>query len=173
MNHCWATRASIIPLPEDIPMSVEMNIALDKATLSIIQELIQINLDSRDGLREAASNINKQSVVELFQDIARDRETQAAELSQLVTASGERPQNTGSAMAAAHRVWIDVRSMLGGGLHAMLSEAERGEAYINMKYEYAIQNCSNYVVTEILQRHYAAVKATYEAVRFMCEEHME
>jgi uncharacterized protein (TIGR02284 family) len=154
-------------------MTVEMNIALDKATLSMLQELIQVNLDSRDGLREAAGNLTHVSVMELFQDIARDRESQAAELSRLVMANGEDPQNTGSALAAAHRVWIDVRSVLGGGLPAMLSEAERGEAYINMKYEDALQNCTNYPVIEILQRHYAAVKATYEAVRFMCEEHME
>jgi uncharacterized protein (TIGR02284 family) len=166
-------RAQRSHLQQERVMSVEINFELDKDTLTLVQGLIQINLDSRDGLREAASNISDVSVAELFQDIARDRETQAAELSRLVAANGEDPQNAGSIMAAAHRAWIDIRSILGGGLPAMLSEAERGEAYINMKYEDAIQNCTQYVVTEILQRHYAAVKATYEAVRFMCEERME
>ena len=153
-------------------MTVETYLKLDEWTLAKLQDLIQINLDSRDGLREAARNLNDKTVIELFQDIARDRENQAADLSRLVSTNGEVPQNTGSAIAAAHRVWIDVRSLLGGGMQAMLSEAERGEAYINMKYEDAIKNCTNYAVSEILQNHYAAVKATYEAIRFMCEERM-
>jgi hypothetical protein len=41
-----------------------------------------------------------------------------------------------------------------------------------MKYEYALQNNTNFMLTEMLQRQYAAVKATYEAVRFMCEDRM-
>ena len=158
---------------EEKPMTVHTSVVLDKSTTSMVQDLIQINLDSRDGLREAANNMNNESVVELFQDIARDRETQAAELSQLISANCKVPQNTGSVLAAAHRAWMDVRALLGGGLAAMLSEAERGETYINIKYEDAIQKCTNFAVTELLQRHYAAVKATYEAVRFMCEDNME
>lgn len=154
-------------------MTLQSNLTLDDRTLSILQELTQVNLDSRDGFREAAGNMEEASLVELFQDIARERENQAAELSALVSSCGESPQNAGSAIAAAHRAWIDLRAVLGGGAKAMLSEAERGEDYIKMKYEEALKNCTNYAITELLQRHYAAVKATHDAVCFMRDDWTE
>lgn len=151
-------------------MSAETNLMLDDATVSMLQNLVQMNLDSRDGFREVASNVSDQPIAELFQDIARERETHAAELSSILSASGQQPANSGSIMAAAHRAWMDLRAVLGGGAHAMLSEAERGEEYLKSTYEEALRSSSHYSVTEILQRHYAAIKQTTDALQFMRED---
>src|SRR5262245_26138569 len=112
---------------------------LPDKSIAWLQELAQINVDSRDGFRDAADNLagKDTSVMTMFRNLADERTAQAAELEDLIAANGETPKHAGSATAAAHRAWMDLRAALGGGVHAMLSEAERGEDYIKGKYESA------------------------------------
>lgn len=148
-------------------MSMETKTTLEQKTINALQELIQINIDSRDGFRNAAEHLNVMTITEMFQDLAAQRDQQAAELRTLVAANMEIPQETGSVSAAAHRMWIDLKAALGGGEQAVLNEAERGEDHIKAKYEEVLTHNAGSAVNDILQRHYTAVKSAHDRVRDM------
>ena len=67
--------------------------------------------------------------------------------------------------AAAHRTWMDIRTALGAGEQAVLSEAERGEDHIKEKYQEALKDLGSCSCTEVLRRQYTAVKAPHDKVR--------
>jgi uncharacterized protein (TIGR02284 family) len=140
---------------------------LPKKSVDWLQDLIQINLDSRDGFKEAAENLkeNHSSLEVMFRQIANERSAQANELQSVVASNATKPEKSGSVAAAAHRAWMDLRSALGGGEHAILSEAERGEDHIKEKYEKAIHDLGSCSCVPMLRRQYAAVQASHDMVR--------
>jgi uncharacterized protein (TIGR02284 family) len=103
--------------------------------------------------------------------MAAERAAQASELQSMVASNAEQPERSGSVSAAAHRAWMDIRSALGGGEHAILSEAERGEDHIKEKYEAALKELGSCSCTTTLRRQYAAVKASHDAVRDLRDSH--
>ena len=140
---------------------------LSEKSLNWLQESIQINIDSRDGFKEAAEQLkDKHSTIEsLFHRLAGERAMQASELQAMVASHAKEPEHSGSVSAAAHRVWTDLRSALGGGEHAVLAEAERGEDRIKGKYEQAIRELAGCGCIPTLHRQYAAVKVSHDTVR--------
>ena len=77
--------------------SATMN--LPEKSVSWIQGLIQINLDSRDGFKDAAQHLkDEHSTLEaMFRRLGVERDAQAKELQTLVAKNAEKPQKSGSA----------------------------------------------------------------------------
>lgn len=140
---------------------------LPEKSVNWLQDLIQVNIDSRDGFKEAADNLQKDhaSLAAVFRNLSSDRGQQAAELQAMVAVEGESPTKSGSVTAAAHRGWMDLRAALGGGEQAILSEAERGEDHIKAKYEAAIKDLVGCDCVSTLERHYSAVRESHDQVR--------
>lgn len=140
---------------------------LPEKSIDWLQDLIQLNIDSRDGFQEAADDLKTKggSLASLFRDFALERAGQARELQSVVSANAEMPEKSGSVAAATHRTWMNLRTALGGGDHAVLSEAERGEDHIKEKYEEALQDLGSCSCTTILRRQYDAIKAAHDKVR--------
>lgn len=140
---------------------------LPKESVDWLQSLIEVNIDSRDGFKEAADNLKETNprLESQFRQLSTERDRQASELQALVGRNAETPTQAGSFTAAAHRTWMDLRTALGGGEHAVLSEAERGEDYIKGKYEAALKDLSGCTCAGILRTHYTAVKASHDKVR--------
>lgn len=154
-------------------MAMHTNSVLSRETIAALQELIQVNLDSRDGFVEASENVEEMSIGSLFRELAAERNGQASELRSLVVSQSKEPADSGSYAAAAHRLWMDLRAAVGGGSAAMLSEAERGEDHIKRKYEETMMEHQGETVREILQRHYEAVKASHDRVRELRDHYNE
>ena len=152
-------------------MTTETKLNLSRETIDKLQQLIQTNIDSRDGFNEAASKLEDMTISSMFRQLGAERDQQAAELRTLVAANREEPQKSGSVAAAAHRMLIDLRAALGGGNAAILSEAERGEDYIKGKYEEVLKETAGSAVNDVLQRQYAAVKAAHDRVRDLRDAH--
>lgn len=108
---------------------------LPEKSIDWLQDLIQLNIDSRDGFQEAADDLKTKggSLASLFRDFAMERAGQARELQSVVSANAEMPEKSGSVAAATHRTWMNLRKALGGGDQAVLSEAERGEDHIKVR----------------------------------------
>ncbi len=154
-------------------MGTETKLNLARETIDALQELIQVNIDSRDGFNEAAAQIDDMTISSLFRQLAEDRNEQASELRTIVAANREEPEDSGSLSAAAHRMLIDVRAALGGGVPVVLSEAERGEDWIKAKYEEVLKQTAGSAVNDVLSRHYAAVKAAHDRVRDLRDTYNE
>lgn len=147
-------------------MAVETRSTLTSETISTLNELIQINIDSRDGFRHAAKEIEDLSISEFFARAADDRERQADELTAFVEYNGEEADRSGSFAAAVHRAWINIREGLSANNnYAVLAEAERGEDQIKQAYEKALTDNPGSAMQDVLTQQYVQVKAIHDHVR--------
>ena len=58
-------------------MLLETKVELKPETVSKLQDLIRLNIDSYDGLTESAKEINDPSIAKLFRELAHERSTLA------------------------------------------------------------------------------------------------
>ncbi|QDU27550.1 hypothetical protein ETAA8_26380 [Anatilimnocola aggregata] len=141
---------------------------LTQKSIDWLQSLIQINIDSRDGFKEASENLKEKnpSLANRFCSLAQQRDSQATELQTMVASNAEAPTESGSFSAAAHRTWMDLRTALGGGEQAVLDEAERGEDTIKAKYEEALKDMGgSEPCCDTLRRHLTAVQSSHDEVK--------
>ena len=147
-------------------MSLETKFNLREETIEKLQKLIRYNIDSHDGFREAAEEIESPQLASLFRDLAQERSALATELQSYVEWNEEEAEDEGSISAAVHRLWIDVRSQFtGGDSYAILAEAERGEDYIKEAYEDVLKDIPGNALNDVLQKQYARVKAAHDRIR--------
>jgi len=153
-------------------MALETKTNLRPETIKNLQELIQVNVDSKDGFEQAAHDIEDMTLSTLFQSLAHQRDEQARELAKFVEWNREKPQRTGSYAAALHRGWMSIREMLStNNLYAILAEAERGEDQIKAAYESALKETAGSAVNDVLLRQFRQVKAAHDRVRDLRDEH--
>ncbi|MEQ8835788.1 MAG: PA2169 family four-helix-bundle protein, partial [Lacipirellulaceae bacterium] len=88
---------------------------LTEETVEHLQQLIQVNIDSREGFEEAAEAIDDPKVQKLFRRLESERAANVEELKQIVEFSGVEAEDDGSIMAAVHRCWLEARAALNGG----------------------------------------------------------
>ncbi len=147
-------------------MATTTKLHVSPETLEQLQELIQINIDSRDGFMYAASKLEDMAIAGLFGGLANERRIQADELSRLVEFNGEEPDRSGSFSAAVHRTWMGIRDGVSGASdYAVLAEAEQGEDTILDAYRDAVQCGCTGEIHDVLIRHCAAVQAAHDRVR--------
>ncbi len=147
-------------------MALETKLNLSDETINAVQDLIQMNIDSRDGFRHASTAVDDVALVETFDFMADQRDQQADELSSYVMLNGERPRLEGSYLASMHRTWIDIREMLTTkNSVAVLEEAERGEDSIKAAYEETLRETAGSALNDVLTQQYAQVKAAHDRIR--------
>ena len=147
-------------------MSLETKANLNEETVSTLQDLIQINIDSAKGFRESAEQIADVNLASLFQEMAKTRQGLAEDLKAHVQYSGERPREDGTFLASLHRTWLDLRAKLtGGDPTTILVDAEKGEDYIKAAYEDALKKTAGSAVNDVLTQQYAVVKSGHDRVR--------
>ncbi|MEZ6242069.1 MAG: PA2169 family four-helix-bundle protein [Phycisphaerales bacterium] len=142
---------------------------LDSKTISGLQDLIQLNIDSDEGFNAAADQLDASSRLAMhFRECAAERRSFASELQAVVGANSERPEQSGTAKGTLHRWWLEIRGAVqDGDEHAVLAEAERGEDAIKRRYEKVLKETAGSPVNDLLQRQYAAVKRRHDQVRDM------
>ena len=151
-------------------MSIETKTNLDDSTIEGLQKLIRYNIDACKGYRESAEKVEDKFAKELFLKIADQRSDFADTLQQHVAVNGEETSDDGSAMAAVHRAWIDVRSAINGGdVYPVLCEAERGEDYIKSAYESVLKETAGSAMNDVLTQQYAQVKIGHDGIRELRE----
>lgn len=147
-------------------MTLETKHDLSETTVTKIQSLIRANIDSYDGFRESAEEIEDTAVACLFRELAAERSAMATELQSFVQWNGEEAAEEGTIAASVHRAWINVRSKLNSGdPHVILIEAERGEDHIKAAYEDTLKETAGSAMNDVLTRQYEKVKAGHDKVR--------
>ena len=107
----------------------------DTTTLNM---LIATTIDSANGFEEAARMAKATGLASQFAELARDRWSIAETLEADVRRLGGDPQRSGTAKAAVHRRWLDLKNAVSGSDHAIIQEVENGETYLVGKYEAAL-----------------------------------
>lgn len=150
---------------------METKTDLHADTMEKLQLLIRINIDSEKGLGEASHGVEDKLVATMFVELGRERANNAHELQKYIEWNGERASDEGSYVAAFHRAWSAMRSVISGGsAHAILCEAERGEDAIKHAYEDALIATAGSAMNDVLIRQYASVKAGHDRVREMRDQ---
>ena len=135
--------------------------------ISTLNSLIEINRDGQKGYQEAAEKIEEPQIREFCFEQSRTRAQFVGDLQQQVRSLGGDPENTGSVAAAVHRGWIDLKSALGGGAHAILAASETGEDYAVKEYKKALDETLPAPVRDIIERQYQSVKQAHDKVKGM------
>jgi uncharacterized protein (TIGR02284 family) len=141
--------------------------AMANEAVTTLNNLIETLKDGKNGFETAASDVKDARVISTFQELAQERGRLAGELQAEVRKLGGDPEMSGSAAAAVHRGWINIKSALGGGEKAILAEAERGEDVAVKHFEKAMKEKLPADVASVVQRQYASVKKAHDRVRDM------
>jgi uncharacterized protein (TIGR02284 family) len=136
-------------------------------TIKILEELVETCRDGQDGYRDAADHVTDSNLRHFFNEQSLARAGFAGELEQeLITLGKKDPNRSGSASAAIHRAWIDLKSALGGGDHAILKSVESGEDSATSSYQKALQNPDlPEHLAEVVRRQLASIEAAHDHVR--------
>jgi uncharacterized protein (TIGR02284 family) len=139
----------------------------DNHDIETMNDLIKATIDSVDGYRSAAGDANSNQFQAIFQERANERQNVADELRQHVRALGGEPEDDGSILAGAHRVFMNLRDAITGlDDQAVVAEVERGEDYIKAKFETALEDHNLSTDTRtLISRCYESVKSGHDQMR--------
>jgi uncharacterized protein (TIGR02284 family) len=108
-------------------------------TTSTLNGLIETLKDGEQGFKTSAEALQDPQVKSLFQQYSRQRTEMVRELQSEVRRLGGDPEKAGSMAGAAHRGWINIKSVVTGKDDAsIIAEAERGEDSAKKMYEEAL-----------------------------------
>ncbi|KQN08584.1 hypothetical protein ASE85_16765 [Sphingobium sp. Leaf26] len=135
--------------------------------ISTLNGLIATTLDSVDGYTEAAKNTENSGFVTLFNGLASERRQLVSRLQQEVSSLGGEPEDDGTILAGAHRVFLNLKSIVTGhDDKAIINEVEAGEDHIKAKYEDAIEDRDlSPAVQTLVSSAYGSVKAGHDEIR--------
>lgn len=134
--------------------------------IKLVNGLVEITIDSADGYEEAAKDAQSSRFKTLFQARAQERRAIVADLQAEVRRLGGTPDDDGSILAAAHRVFLNVRDALTKGDEAVVKTVEDGEDHIKAKYEKALGDTDVQPETRrAIEAAYAKVKAGHDQMR--------
>ena len=102
---------------------------------------------------------------------ATQRRTLTAALQDEVRGLGGEPKDSGSLLAAGHRIFLNLKNAVIGSDEGVINEVEGGEDYIKDKYEAALQEGSLMApVKAIVSKAYEDVKADHDVIRDLKHE---
>ena len=128
--------------------------------ISTLNGLIATTLDSVEGYTEAAKDTDNNRFGSMFTSRATERRQVATKLQTEVTRLGGTPSDSGTALAGAHRMFVNIKSAVTGkDEQAIVNEVERGEDHIKAKFENAMKD------TDLSPQVSALVRDAYTSVR--------
>lgn len=163
---CRAARSERLP----IMISAYTSLGLSSQAVQQLQHLVRVNLDSRDSYREAIAMLQDWRLKRALQSIADQRDRQARALQSILWSNFEDASPRGSLIAAAHRVWLNLRAAVSETPHAMLREAVRVETYVSQQYVDVIRKIEGRAIRQLLQEQLEAVQVAGRQVLSISNE---
>ena len=143
---------------------MNQNVVIQDQVVSTLNELIELNRDGQNGFQEAAGKIKAGTIKEFCLEQSLSRAKFIGELQSEVRSMGVEPDTTGSVAGVLHRGWMDLKSALGGGDHAILDASETGEDHALTKYQKALEETLPAPVREMVERQCQSVKQSHAKV---------
>lgn len=135
--------------------------------IKTLNSLIETTLDSADGYAEAAKDAKSEQLISLFTKRAAERRLSASALQQCVRTLGGEPEDDGTVLASAHRMFLSLRASIASNDNtAVVDEVERGEDHIKAKFEDAMKDkeVSPGIMSAIAEV-YASVRSGHDQMR--------
>jgi uncharacterized protein (TIGR02284 family) len=134
--------------------------------IKLVNGLVETTIDSADGYETAAKDADGARYKDLFQRRAQERRSIASELQDEVRRLGGEAKDDGTLLAAAHRVFVNLKDAMTKGDEAVINEVEAGEDHIKAKYEKALQDGDVEPRTRaVIEKAWASVKEGHDQMR--------
>ncbi|MGY0036006.1 ferritin-like domain-containing protein [Pedobacter sp. NJ-S-72] len=145
--------------------------SVTEKSISILNDLIEVNNDRVAGFEKAIADINDENIdlKAIFQGYSTQSRKFSQELTAIVAGYGEEVETGNSVAGTLHRAWIDVKSLFGGSDRAgILSEAERGEDAIKAAYKMALENGDlSTEALETVSKQAQEIKTAHDAIKVL------
>jgi len=135
--------------------------------IKVLNSLIETTIDSAEGYGEAAKDADNTRYAAQFQSRAAERRQVTQTLQQQVRSLGGTPEDDGTVLAKAHRMFVELRAKMSSKDDtAIVDEVERGEDHIKAKYEDAMKDQDVSAGTRtLIGQAYASVKSGHDQMR--------
>lgn len=134
--------------------------------VKILNGLIETTIDSAEGYEEAAKDADNSRFTAMFHSRGSERHQVASKLQQQVIALGGNPEDSGTVLASAHRMFVNLRHTISKGDTAVVDEVERGEDHIKAKFEDALKDNELSVTTKhVITDAYVSVRQGHDEMR--------
>ena len=129
--------------------------------ISILNSLIETTIDSADGYEQAAETADDAELAQTFREFATERRRIVGDLRAQVVQLGGEPEDDGTVLAGAHRVFLSLKSVFGSSRKRVIEEVERGEDHIKEKYDDALARLTGPCRT-VVEHAYKSVRAGHD-----------
>lgn len=135
--------------------------------ISTLNGLIETTIDSVEGYSEAAKSSESGRFAALFSERAAERQAVVSTLRSEVTRLGGTPEEDGTILAGAHRMFLDLKAAVTGkDEKAIVDEVERGEDHIKAKFEKALDDKDlSPDVNRAISECYVSIKQGHDQMR--------
>lgn len=131
-----------------------------------LNRLIETCMDGAEGYRTAAGRVKNSELRTLFESYSQQRHQFVADLQDEVRRRGGQAEDAGSLAGTLHRGWIGLKSLVSGKDDgSVIGECERGEEVAKHAYEEVLKENWPPELTNLLQKHFAAVQEACERIR--------
>jgi uncharacterized protein (TIGR02284 family) len=132
----------------------------DHNAVATLNGLIATLLDSVEGYRSAAGDVDSTRYASLFTARADERQQCVLALQSAVRAAGGTPDDHGTLLAGAHRAFMNLKAMVATRDDAaIITEVERGEDHLKAKFEDALK------ITGLAPSALAAIAGVWDSVK--------
>lgn len=130
-----------------------------------MNRLLELLHDSHDGYNESAKEVENTKMKDLFIRLADIRKRMIGELQTVLASIGIKPEVTGSMLAAGHRLFLDLKSMVtGGDVDAIVAEIKRGEEFTIERFREALNTDLPADLKAIVQRYMNEIQSNLATV---------
>lgn len=135
--------------------------------ISTLNDLIATTFDSVEGYREAGKNSEGTRYVSMFNARAVEREAVIATMRGEVTRLGGKPEEDGTMLGGAHRMFLNLKSVVTGrDDKAIIAEVEQGEDHIKARFEDAMDDTElSPGAMHMIRECFASIKQGHDEMR--------
>ena len=139
---------------------------LNDETIDMLNRLIEANIDSCEGYKEAANDIDNPRLSQLFLRLANERQNNVTQLQQYVRSNNESPEDDGTVRGSIHQTWLKFRAAINGGdEEVVLIEASRGEDHIKELYEDLLKENPGSALSSLLHQQFKEINEDYNQIK--------
>ncbi|HWR37126.1 MAG TPA: PA2169 family four-helix-bundle protein [Clostridia bacterium] len=140
----------------------------NEKVIGTLEKLIETCRDGQNGFRDAAEHIEDPDIRAFFNEQSLERAQFAGELENEAIRLGKRDvDRKGTATAAVHRRWIDLKAALGGGEASILAAVESGEDTAKKDYEEALNELLPEDIRVIIARQAEGIRTSHDHAKLL------
>ena len=142
------------------------------AAVDTLNGLIDVCLDGAEGYRTAMQDVSGNNLKTLLHQFSNQRTQFARELQSEVARLGGDPERDGTARAALHRGWMNIKSAVGVNNDlAILQECEAGEDIAKDSYERALRKTGDDALPvetrQMVKVQYDQITSSHDSIKIL------